>query len=141
MERRFIEVAMYRIRINNMYTVNIKNAFESETRGIFVLDVEYFKDDILITVLSYRISEPDSVKELINNQIKQYKKVDAVDLGTLIGSVDLTVAEPTEVPPTDQEIYETAKNNLRQLKEDLDLGLVSQDEYDGVLTQTKKLKP
>lgn len=50
------------------------------------------------------------------------------------------ITPPVVNEPTQQEIYEEKRGQLRQAKIDLDLGIINQEEYNTILTEVKALK-
>jgi len=53
-----------------------------------------------------RVSNPESIKKLIHDQLRQYKKIDEADL--VVGDVDLSEFEPVVVVPIEPTAEEVA---------------------------------
>lgn len=121
-----------------MWTANItgieKNALD------FDMTVEFSNGDVT-KVVAFKLSEPASITQVIKNQLDQYQKID--DLNVPLGKVDFQPA-PAPVPPSEKEVtdkeYQLKRAVLVGLKQDLDLGLISQDEYSTALNEAKSLK-
>jgi len=64
----------------------------------------------------------------------------AFDLPTTFTPTD-TIKTPIETPPTTEQIFQNAVQILEQKKRYLDLGLITQTEYDTELAKVKLLMP
>lgn len=82
----------------------------------------------------------EQIKKYAENQIKAYTDKDSMTLD--VGVLDFTPSIPPK--PTEEEVaqqkYQIAKQELSILKIDLDLKLVTQNEYDAKLAEVKVLK-
>jgi len=81
-----------------------------------------------------RVSNPDSLKSLIYNQLQQYKKIDNIAVQDTLGEVDLTSVTPTVSEPhvpteieKDEIKYSDKVNTLLQAKKAIELGILSAD--------------
>lgn len=125
-----------------MYTFKIAEVEKNLYKFNFTVDI--FKDGAKITEHKFEnVSDVDSVKQLIRNQVNQIKKIDELDLP--LGDIDISLPEPLPpVEPTAEEIklkeYTKKKGELTVLKLDLDLGLATQGEYQSKLNEIKSLK-
>lgn len=98
--------------------------------------VAFKKDGVLVEEFLFkRVSNPDTLKTLIYNQLQQYKKVDNIVVDEVLGEVDLTSVTPvTPEPhvPTQAEIDELAYSDkiiaLFQAKKAIELGVLQADD-------------
>lgn len=104
-----------------------------------------YNNGVVVYTKDYLISEPDSIKRIIKDQINQYQKIE--DFQPTLGIVDLS--EPVEAKK--EVAVEVAKNqggltylekreDLIIAKKDLELGIIEQSDYDTLLAETKALK-
>lgn len=86
-------------------------------------------------------SSPAIIDQQIKNKVAQFQVVDDYIATKTPGDVDLTPPTP-KVPdaPTPLQIYQIARSALIQTKEDLDLGLITQDEYNKAVGEVMSLK-
>lgn len=104
----------------------------NKRNALFDAVVAFKKDGVLIENFLFKnVSNPDSLKSLIYNQLQQYKKVDAIVVEDNLGEVDLTSVTPVVVtPPTptqaeiDELNYSEKVENLIKAKKAVDLGVI-----------------
>lgn len=118
-----------------MWTAEIKKVVKNELD--IDLEVE-FTNGVTQNLIPFKISDPSSVHSIIKRQLDQYEKIEKSNLS--LGPV--TFVTPEVVEPTEKEIeerlYQQKKNELVVLKQDLDLKLITQEEYDTALVAIKK---
>lgn len=116
-----------------MWATKIVTVNKNKTTADYT--VEFYKDSILEETFTFeRVSNPDSIKRLIHDQLQQYKKIDATQADLILGPVDLNEFEPvviTPVKPTleEKELIKYAEKlgDLVKLKRALDLGIIGVD--------------
>lgn len=116
-----------------MWTTKIIDITKNKTTADYT--VEFYKDAVLEETFTFeRVSNPDSIKRLIHDQLQQYKKIDATQAESILGPVDLDEFEPvviTPVKPTleEKELIKYAEKlgDLVKLKRALDLGIIDVD--------------
>jgi hypothetical protein len=87
----------------------------------------------------------DSLKNYCQDKIRALEIEDSIPteqtkIDDFIKNPPLGVIDLTPPPPTDAEVLQQKISNLRDLKEQIDLGLVDQVDYDVLLADTKALK-
>lgn len=127
-----------------MWTTKITSVTKQDL--YFGMTVEFYKDGLLKHTFTFeRVSDPNSIPQLIRDQLSQYQKIDVVNDVTLIGNIDVAVAIPITAPPTKEATDLQAYNQQRQLlvlaKQDLDLGLLDKAIYDSMVLATLAIKP
>lgn len=90
-------------------------------------------------VVPFRVSNPDSIKRIIKDQINQYEAIEAAVATLQLGAVDLTppAKAPDPVPETDRQVFAEALTKYRRTKIAFDLGLVTQTALDNAATDMK----
>jgi len=94
--------------------------------------VAFKKDGVLIENFLFKnVSNPDTLKTLIYNQLQQYKKVDSIVVEETLGEVDLTSVTPIVKEPhvptqaeIDEQTYSDKVGNLVQAKKAIELGVI-----------------
>ena len=128
-----------------MWTAELKNKTITDDVLTFVVEYKNGKDTVSKTYVS---NNPNfDIKVQARNEIEKLSGVSTKFSSTQLGNIDTTkpTPEPTPepTPPTEQELaqqaYQSKKMELMSLKADLDLGLVTQADYDKVLNETKLL--
>jgi len=128
-----------------MWTAELKNKTITDDVLTFVVEYKNGKDVVSKTYVS---NNPNfDIKAQARNEIDKLSRVSTKFSSTKLGNIDTTkpTPEPTPepTPPTAQELaqqaYQSKKMELMSLKADLDLGLVTQADYDKVLNETKLL--
>ncbi len=125
-----------------MWTGNKKSIIADPVPGIFVMTVTY-TDGQNTQEITDRYSDPNeqTIKKIISDKINELNRIDAVNAliaNPTLGPVDLTPPQPTQ-EQLDENAYNQQRQQLIQSKQDLDLGLIQQSDYDSLLqdTQTK----
>lgn len=102
------------------------------------VEIKYFKGNEEMIVME-RVSEPESIKKIITDGVVELNRVDRIKnliLNPTLGEVDVTVPEPTpEV--IEEKQYQENRQKLIVMKQDLDLGLITQDTYNEFLATIK----
>lgn len=126
------------------WTANIKSVSSDPTAPVAKVEIEYIDGERKKIVVE-RISEPSSITKIVSDGIRELTRIDEV--ASLIANppigevkVNLTPPEPTAEKVALQE-YQQARQNLKLLKEDLDLGLIGEAEYTKALNEVLLLKP
>ena len=107
-----------------MFTAKITSVVKNKLN----CDVTYeiYKDDVLFDTRTLQNVNPLSPLDAhIKRQIEIYEAIDSFDPETIKGDVDLAA-----VVPTQEEIDFANKAKLVALKEELDLKLIIQADYD-----------
>ena len=90
-----------------------------------------YTDDLKVIEKVYRISDPKYLKQIIRDQIADLERNDALNeliTNPPLGVID--VSTPTTPTPNSIEILtEQKRGNLRALKNDFEIGLISKEEY------------
>lgn len=117
--------------------------------GTLTVVVEYSDGKEVITE-TYTSTDPNfDIKKKLIKRIDELTKIDTTFKALKTGDIDTTVVIPEPevpvkpLPPTAEEIamneYQSKKMELVSLKADLDLGLITQEDYDKLLNETKLL--
>lgn len=105
------------------WTAEIKSTTKSDL-GLQI--TVQFTDGVKTTSVPFNVSEPDSIKTLIQRQIDQYEKIASVDAVALVGPVDLT--KPAPVGPTqaqlDAQAYGLNVARFRQMQGAIKAGVL-----------------
>ena len=121
-----------------MWTANITSITKRADNLSFEMSVD-FTDGKQTFTIPFLVSDPNSVKRLVANQINQYEAIDAFIANPPLGPVDVT-PEPAPPLPTDTDLakqdYAAKRAALVQAKSDLSLGLIDQAVYDSLLQDT-----
>lgn len=112
-----------------MWTTKIINTVKNTTTADYT--VEFYKDSVLKETFTFeRVSNPESIKRLIHDQLQQYKKIDIIDL--TLGDVDLSEFEPVIITPAEQTAEERAYikyaeklSDLVKLRRAIELGITT----------------
>lgn len=109
------------------------------------VSVEFFKDGVKVNNFTFRnVSDPNSIKQLIRNQLAQYQRIDSLNEHDLIGDVDLSLPVAESPAPNqdelDQQMYTQKRQALVQAQKDLELGIIEQTEFDSLQADVKATK-
>lgn len=124
-----------------MWTTKIKNVFkQGDTQ--FAFTVDFYKDGNLFDSFNFQnVSDPDSIKTLIRNRLNQYMKIDQLNI--VEGDIDVSL--PVISLPTQHDLdlaeFQRQKSLVVSAKQDLDLGVISQQDYDAIVVTFKLLPP
>ncbi len=115
--------------------------------GALSVRVEFSNEDgtIVIPYTFNGITSLDDLKSKVQVQLDFYNLSEQVQEDIPNTEVDLTsmkIATPVEIPVeiTPEQQYAQKRNELIQAKQDLDLKLIQQSDYDSLLQQTLDLK-
>ncbi len=112
--------------------------------AVAVVSVDFDQKGSPTFTYTYRLSDPESLKRILSDQIAQLDRIDAFVAQQPLGVVDLTPAEVVIVPPTQDELdnlaYEKKYQELVQAKLELDLKIINQSAYDAKLAELAALK-
>lgn len=126
-----------------MWTQNIIEIEKNKDTFNFVVD--FFKDGEWHSNKRFNnVSDPESVHQLIRGQLAQLKKIDELALAP--GPIDVSVPVPEPAPALTPEelaakekaeLYMASKMKLMTAKQEVELGLKTQAEYDALLTKAQ----
>jgi hypothetical protein len=103
----------------------------------------YSSDDGRTVTVTERVSDPDSLTQIAGNAVSELSRLDAVAsliANPPLGDVDTDPPQPTEDDIVQAQYFEQ-RRLLIQMKQDLDLGLVTQDDYSAQLNSAVSMKP
>jgi len=126
-----------------MWKTNIKSVVRDEGKSdIAKVTFEYVHTDGRKHEVTERVSEPSSIKTIAQNAMRELQRKD--DIENLISNP--TLGEIVfSTPPTQEELDKAAYiqqvEELRLLKEQVSLGLVTETEYQAKLTEVKVTEP
>jgi hypothetical protein len=129
-----------------MYTVTLKKV-EADINfpNVSVSTLEFNNGVRIVTDVERGLYTCDSLKNYCQDKIRALEIEDSIPteqtkIDDFIKNPPLGVIDLTPPPPTDEEVLQQKISNLRDLKEQVDLGLVDQVDYDVLLADTKALK-
>jgi hypothetical protein len=125
-----------------MWTASITSISADATNSIADVTIVYSDGDREKTVTE-RISDPDSIKQIVSNGLKELNRVDKIaDLiaNPPLGEVDFGQTEQTQ-EQIDAQAYQTKRQALIQAKQDLDIGLIDQETFETKVADVQTLKP
>lgn len=112
-----------------MWTVKILKIEKKKINCDFL--IEFSKDGLVFdTQTMYNVQPPFLIKNWISSQINLYSAVDLLNEATLLGQLDYTILEKTS-----DDLLAEKRRKLTQLKQDLELKIISQEEYDLAVAQ------
>jgi hypothetical protein len=119
-----------------MWKATITDVKKDEVASVADVTITYSNDDGRSEVVTERISDPNSLSQVVSNGLNELNRVDAI--ATLVATPPIgEVVLPQPVVPTqaasDWQSYNTQKQTLITMKQNLDLGLVTQLVYDQTL--------
>ena len=120
-----------------MLTSIIKQVYASDTQSVANVEIEY-SNGKETKEITYRVSDPDSITQISRNQIAEFERIDKINeliKNPPLGEINTTVSI---VEKTEEQLFEEKRNDLIRKKKDLELGLISQKEYDKLLIEVKK---
>lgn len=105
----------------------------------YVVAVTYSFTDGTDTIESVEhLKHPERIKRIAEDKIKELERIDSVKAllaNKPIGKLDLSKPQENETEKTIRE----KKSELQQLKSDLDLGIISEEDYNAKLASFKEL--
>lgn len=115
----------------------ISKEFEN---GVLVLGVE-FTDGVTVITEAVKPQDEDGLKYWLKQRLASLNSLNQLENIAVGDSIDLSEEEVVLTPDQIKELeYEALKNDLIKLKEELDLGLVTQEEYDAKVLAVKSIK-
>jgi hypothetical protein len=131
-----------------MWTAEIKQVSRSSANPLCVVQVSILFDDG--SDRRHTINEnfsntsSDALKTYCRQRIAQLEAIDAFVSAPPLGPLDLEVKKPEPVEPTEEQIaaqkYAQEKQALIQAKQELDLGLLTEEEFAAQLELVKTSK-
>lgn len=91
-----------------MWTANI---ISSEKSDLDINIIVEFTDGTTIKSIPFRVSNPDSITQIIKNQLDQYEKISTATVN--VGLVDVTVPLPPSPTPEQKDLTAFQKNLLQ----------------------------
>ncbi len=125
-----------------MWTASITKVEQDPTPNVASVTFQYDNDDGRKPIIVVeRISDPKTIKQMAFNGVTALTNAD--DIADLIanpslGPVDLT-PQPTQ-DQLDQATYQQQRAALIQAKQDLDIGLLTQEDFDSQLSTVQTIK-
>jgi hypothetical protein len=111
------------------------------SEGVIGVSVFFESDNGRKATIDNRVSDPDSIKQIITNSLVEFERKDKL-AEFLKNPPALEEIMKTEEPTVDEnKEYNDKKQQLVQAKTDMDLGLITQREYDSLLDEVVALKP
>ena len=126
-----------------MWTASISNVVKDPVAEMARVTINFINDDGRSRSIIERISEPSHLKRIVSDGIREMNRRDEIRqliLAPPIGTVNLTSPPPT-VADLAMRAYGNKRQELINKKQDLDLGLCMQAEYDILKAETLSLKP
>ncbi|MEN6642574.1 MAG: hypothetical protein ABFE08_09020 [Armatimonadia bacterium] len=122
------------------YTATLVSAIADKTPSVIAVTIEYSDGKDKVT-RDYRVSEPSAIPRIARDavaELQREKEVAAYLAAPVLGPVELQAKtfEPT-IAEQQERTVDAAKARLRRLKEALDLGLITQVQYDNRLSTVK----
>lgn len=120
-----------------------KVSVDSQVEGVAIITIEYTHPDGRTKTVEERISEPNSIKKIASDAIKELNRIDSIKefiSSPLLGEITLVQSAPTE-EELNKQVYSAKRQLLTIAKQDLDLGIIIQEDYDTLLAETISLKP
>lgn len=111
-------------------------------KAVFDCTVQFFKNEVFYDEFTFKnVSEPDSIKRLIREQLNQYKKIDGLALkaGDIDAKEDVVVDTPidkTEAELTELDFIDRL-DKLKKMKVAVDLGFDLSTNYATLLGKLK----
>lgn len=126
-----------------MYTAKIISITADQTPGVAQVTFVYSNGVDEDKKITERVSDPNTYKSIAANAINELNRLENVKSfieNPPIGVIDFSVPQPTDEQIALQN-YNSKKQQLITAKQDLDLELLSQQDYDNLLAEVKKLTP
>lgn len=120
-----------------MFTAKIISKTKEE--GIIALTVE-FTDGVSTYTEVVKPQDEDGLKYWLEARIKSLETSKQLETADNIGK-PIVFIEKEVLPETPEQIYYNSRWKLLEHKQDLDLGLITQEEYDTELSKVLALKP
>ena len=120
-----------------MWIANIKSVKADPTASVAQVEIEYSNGTDTKVVVE-RISSPETIKTIVRNGVNELNRID--EIYKLIEKPPLGVVDFTNIStPEDLEKieYENKRQELIRLKEDVNLGLITEEDYDKKLSELK----
>lgn len=122
------------------YTATLVSAVEDATPSVIKAIVEY-RDGSKVVQREYRISEPQALRKIIQDQVNELMRQDQVAAylaAPPLGPVDYNPKPPAPtLTDAQRSTLENARQRLTRLKDALDLGLITQTQYTNRLDNIK----
>lgn len=126
-----------------MWQAQIDSATSDPDAKVARVAIKYFNNDGRNDTVIERVSEPGTIKQIVQNGINERNRRDAIDI--LIANPPIGEVVLAPVPPSDTELalqeYQKGRQALIESKQDLDLGIIDQATYDDLVVELKKIKP
>lgn len=126
-----------------MWTSNIISVEADDVSGIAKITFRYVHFDGRVKDIVERISEPDSVKKIASDGLRELNRIDAIaDLisNPPLGEIDFSIPSLNQ-EQIEEKKYIEKRNKLIQLKQDLDLKLIDEETYNEALSQSVSINP
>jgi len=125
-----------------MWKANIKSIEKDNiSQQVAKITFVYINSDGRSKVITERISDPNSIKIIAKNGIKELQRQDDINdliLNPKLGEINFTepIAELTPEQKAEED-FTLGKEKLKEMKENVYLGLSEQTEYDLLLAKIK----
>lgn len=125
-----------------MWKANIISIEQDPDAILARVKIQYLNDDTREKTVIERISEPETLKQIVANGIAELNRIDRVAdfiANPPLGEIDLTPPAPTD-EQLNLQAYGQKKQELIQAKTDLDLGVIEKVAYEVLLADVKDAK-
>lgn len=126
-----------------MYTSKIVNVELDEEAILARITVEYYKDGVLVDTQVHRTGELKTLAGIAQQQINEYQRRDIlVDYIAKPPIGESPIPSPVELTQDqlNARAFQQKRQALVQAKQDLDLGLIEQSEFDSVQADVIQVK-
>lgn len=122
-----------------MWNAKITKIEKDDKAEVAQITFEYVHTDGRKKEVIERVSDPNSIKSIAQNAVKELERIDAIN--ALVANPTLGEISFASPQPTAEDLVKQAEaqkiEELRSLKEQVSLGLVTETEYQTKLTEVK----